>query len=152
MQELRTGVKVNIWTFSKHLGEEWQSPVEEGWTVGQVRVLSHPVWNADGWYQVESVFNFLKHFSEDCTHHFRTQRFKLAHVEPEVRKQAKDAILDFIRFLKITMTMLMLMMPIKVTAIQSFTVVINNLLDCANFWWFSWEIYFLNGKHCSFDG
>ena len=22
MQELRTGVKVNIWTFSKHLGEE----------------------------------------------------------------------------------------------------------------------------------
>ena len=28
----------------------------------------------------------------------RAQRFKLAHVEPEVRKQAKDAILDFIRF------------------------------------------------------
>ena len=73
MQELRTGVKVNIWTFSKHLGEEWQSPVEEGWTVGQVRVLSHPVWNADGWYQVDNISNLLKHlhlhFSEECTHH-----------------------------------------------------------------------------------
>ena len=59
-----------------------------------------------------NIFNLLKHLhlhsSEDCTHHLRTQRFKLAHVEPEVRKQAKDAILDFIRFLKITMTMLML--------------------------------------------
>ena len=45
----------------------------------------------------------------------RAQRFKLAHVEPEVRKQAKNAILDFIRFSNYqNIAMLILMIQSKV--------------------------------------